>query len=403
MSESHSPLQAAWAAYQARMDQLRQDIEQTDRFRQNPEHRAQAYHCLIEAQAIAYNLVMAPRQSQPRIYTHTALNTLLFSLGQNSGFCRYGFAMLDGRCSYRISGRLGGIKPLLAQLISPMLGDRRSVTRGNYELNRMADASGCFRITLSADAAKAPDIVLDRDSAFNLLFLRRWFADWDDDMGEMQIQIIDPPAVLPAEDEAGFIERLRVAADYASYLIREFTIGLYDLYLNLAGQQRGVMAYIGGESISNDLLGSPSTFYGLAVADCGPDQALIIEGVPPRSDFWSFQLGSVWSRPLDFVNAQTEINMQSVSIDTDGRYRVVVAHDDPGFSNWLSTTGHSEFVIVMRNYNDVSPAATVPPSITRVRRSALCDALPLSSARCSAGERARHLQRRSEGYVRLYH
>ncbi len=403
MNTAKPELLAAWDNYHRTIEELRHEIERTPRFQNNPEHRAQAVHCLIEAQVMVYNTIIAPRQTQPRVFTHTSLNTLIYSLGQNSGFCRYGVLLLDGHYTYRLTGRVGDVKPMLFQVLSPMLGDPKSVTLGNYELNQFAKPDGSFDVMLSAEKREGCWIQLDANSKFNYVLLRRWFGDWFDDMGEMHIEILDPPAGLPDESEEALASRINVATGYMVYLTREFTIGLYELYLRLTGQKRGEFAYITGESISNDLLGSPSTCYGLAVADCDQDEALIIEGVPPVSDYWSFQLGSVWSKPLDFVNEQVDINMRSITTDPDGKYRIVISHRDPGIRNWLSTVGQREFVIVMRNYNEVGSPKIGAPTMRRIKLTDLSRHLPETTSNISFEQRSRDLARRRKGYELLHH
>src|SRR4029450_1330655 len=61
-------LKQAWDEYLATLDQMRVQMEATPRFQNTPEHRAKAYHTLMEMQAMAYNFAVAPRMSHPRVY-----------------------------------------------------------------------------------------------------------------------------------------------------------------------------------------------------------------------------------------------------------------------------------------------------------------------------------------------
>jgi len=63
-------LSAAWAEYHATLEEMRIRMESTPRFRQTPQHRAKAYHTLMEMQAMAYNFAVAPRMLNPRIFVN---------------------------------------------------------------------------------------------------------------------------------------------------------------------------------------------------------------------------------------------------------------------------------------------------------------------------------------------
>jgi hypothetical protein len=69
----------------------------------------------------------------------------------------------------------------------------------------------------------------------------------------------------------------------------------------------------------------------------------------------------------------------------------------------LSTVGQREFVIVMRNYNEVSSSKIKPPSVVTVKLSELEKYLPIWTKRTSPEERQRDLLRRRNGYELLYH
>ena len=82
-AESKSPiLKKAWDKFNASMEASREAIEATKNF-DDPAHRAQGYYCLMEAQAMAYNWVVAPRLNHPRIFTHTAWATYLYTIAGN--------------------------------------------------------------------------------------------------------------------------------------------------------------------------------------------------------------------------------------------------------------------------------------------------------------------------------
>lgn len=403
MNPAKPILEEAWDNYYKTLNELLAATQATPRFRERAEHRAQAYHAVFEAQAMAYSQVIAPRQNQPRIYTHTAYNTYILSLGQIASDCRYSCMMLNGKQTYRLTGKIGDTKPTLVQVQSPMLGDANSKTIRNYNLNDLTtEGNPYFEVILSADEREGNWIPLEAGSGFNFVIIRRWFGDWYDDMGEMYIEMLDELEAYDESNEQAMAERINVATNYMAFLVKEFNINLYNMYIKTAGGRKNRFGYIGGEGIADSLIGSPSTYYGLAVADCATDEALIIEGTVPDSDYWGLQLGDVWSKPLDFMHYQTDINMQRVVIDSDGRYRVIVSHRDPGVPNWMNPLGRTEILIVMRNYIEVGKPRVEAPTVERVKFSQLHDYLPEETPTITPGQRKHDLQRRRRGFKRLY-
>ena len=62
----------------------------------------------------------------------------------------------------------------------------------------------------------------------------------------------------------------------------------------------------------------------------------------PDGAYWSFQVGDVWSRSLDFTSRQSSLNNIEALPNGDGKLRVVVSQQDTGLANWLDTCGRVE-------------------------------------------------------------
>jgi len=78
------------------------------------------------------------------------------------------------------------------------------------------------------------------------------------------------------------------------------------------------------------------------------DEAMIIETELPRARYWQIQLCDPWFETMDYANRQTSLNGRQAHVDSDGRFRCVVAHRDPGVPNWLDTSGHHEGMLQYR-------------------------------------------------------
>ena len=97
--------------------------------------------------------------------------------------------------------------------------------------------------------------------------------------------------------------------------------------------------------------------------------------------------------------------MSAMRIDTDGRFRCVLAHEDPGVPNWLDTTGLPEGFMALRWTYSNKPDELPTVKATRVPFDAIRAHLPADTRTVSAEERReqirlrqRHVQRRYRQY-----
>lgn len=80
----------------------------------------------------------------------------------------------------------------------------------------------------------------------------------------------------------------------------------------------------------------------------GPDDALVVEGQPPDSRYWSLVLMNRWMESLDAEHHQIILNNHQITLEPDGSFRIAVAHRDPGTANWLDTAGHQHGYVMFR-------------------------------------------------------
>jgi hypothetical protein len=108
--------------------------------------------------------------------------------------------------------------------------------------------------------------------------------------------------------------------------------------------------------------GDPDIAYYHSYWRLGPDEALIIEVTPPRCQHWNFQLGNHWMESLDYRYHRIHVNGHTATYAPDGSVRIVVAHQDPGVPNWITTAGHAGGTMLLRWIH----AESHPTPITRV-------------------------------------
>lgn len=393
-------LDAAWKHYEQAVADARAALLATPRFRDRPDHRAQAYAALAEAQAMAYNFAVGPRLDAPQVNTHSWFS-YFYTLGGTSPDFYYGTLFLDGKRTYKISGRFGDLKLILMQAFSHLMGDPRSKMLTNADFSTFdVEPDGSFAAIASANRHEGNWIPLDPGSDCNFFFIRRAIADWYGDRGRLDVEVLDGPIASSELDEEAMAHRIVLAGDFLRFLIVKWTIGIYDLYLARNGGKKNVLCVAAGESIASDLVGSPSTNYFWGVYEIGADEALIIDCEVPDAGYWALQAFDVWCRPYDFVHRQTDVNMSRAVIDGDGHYRAVVSLADPGVANWLDPAGRREGTITGRNYH--SRRMPSAPLTKVVKLAELRQHLPPDTQYVTADQRRQALEYRRRGYATMY-
>jgi hypothetical protein len=99
---------------------------------------------------------------------------------------------------------------------------------------------------------------------------------------------------------------------------------------------------------------------------------------------------------MDYLYRQVSYTPSRARADRDGKLRFVLAHDDPGYHNWLDTQGFELGNITYRNM----PGTTPTELRTRVvKRAALTQAMPVDAACVKPAERVAQLQARFHGIL----
>ena len=98
----------------------------------------------------------------------------------------------------------------------------------------------------------------------------------------------------------------------------------------------------------NSLFPTPDNEYVGGWYKLEEDEALVMEGRAPECRYWSVQLCSRWLESRDFSNRQIILNHSQVKLESDGSFRIVVAHRDLAEPNQLDTAGHREGGVIFR-------------------------------------------------------
>jgi hypothetical protein len=223
------------------------------------------------------------------------------------------------------------------------------------------------------------------------LQIRQYFADWErESPARFEIEQLGnegrPPAPLTP---ARMAEMLDDAGEWVDVTARFWTQWIDQMReAHDPAKLKPAIHFVGG---ADDI------FYGNDMYRLGPDEALVIESVPPDARYWQIQLCDVWFRTLDYATRQTSLNHAQAQLDGDGRFRCVIAHRDPGVANWLDTAGYEEGMI---QYRWIWSRSNPHPSLRRVHFDEIAGALPADTPRVTPDERRRTLAARQAHVAR---
>ena len=376
-----SSIEQAWRDYQDGIDRLRTRLLALDAAA-GEDGAAQAHRLLLEAQAVAYNLVIAPDPRHPRLLLHSVFAPGVYDwLLPNPDFV-YRYAFLDGGGRYRLTGSRGSSAFLDVQTIAGFFGDPNLKLLDSHPLDPFRRDDGTLDVQLSAtpSADGGAWIPLAPD-AINTVIVREAFNDWDGEApAALHIAAIDPP--LACDDDAATIARKLGAA----LRMTEFCIGTFGPefcadVIRRVGENR----FLHVDTSRDEDASNPGVAYVPAGYRLAPGEALVIAFELPRARYWSIHLADRWSRTTDYAGHQSSLNGAQACVDGDGRVRIVIATDDPGIANWLDPAGLLSGMMLLRWYG----AERAPvPEVTAVPLDRLWALLPAKTARITPEARS---------------
>ena len=79
-----------------------------------------------------------------------------------------------------------------------------------------------------------------------------------------------------------------------------------------------------------------------------PDQALVVESRWPECVYANVMFWNRFQQAPDYRYRSCSLNRRQMKADAEGRFRFVVAHEDPGVPNWIDTEGHATGMLYWR-------------------------------------------------------
>jgi hypothetical protein len=319
---------------------------------------AEGYRYLLEALHAALEIYLWNDPERPQF---VPLTSPTFKWGGDNSDAFYSYAPVRGDLEYRVQGRKGADTVYLAVCVYGGPDDGRWSTRIVSSLNDRdltLDADGQFEIVVSRTPPSDGRAWLALDDDAVAIVTRDYhveLAAGASSSWEITATPTAPPP--PPLTDAQLAARLRATASF----LREL---LAITPLPPPATPNSI----------DDVWKVPDVTYGWAARDAHyamgsfdlrPGDALVLEGRPPECAYWGVMLWNPFMQTFDYRYQRIGLNGAQAALEPDGSWRVVVAHDDPGVPNWLSTAGHERGVIFFRWFlasgTPATPTARVVP------------------------------------------
>ena len=390
-------LNEAWQKYLADVEEVRQMFLTEPMIRERPETEAAAITLLHQTIAISYNLVMAPKQDHPVFLLQNYLDPIVYLGHLPCPDFTYRIAFLNGARTWRIRGKRNTSHWIDLQLNRGWWGEPDGKCMANYDLDQFAiEPDGAFEIIASAERQAGNWIELDPTSGNNVLLIRQSNYDWEREV-MVELDVVpddDQPSAPMILNAAEVCRRLDLAGRMMKHCVKIWTAPASRRLLKYAPMNELVVRSGDGDRGAN-----PLAQYGQGLFELADDEALIIETAVPDAKYWSIQLGNWWWETLDYTHHKSSINGAQAAIDSDGRFRCVIAHSDPGVPNWLDPVGWRTGLIMLRWYRATTELAV---TTRKVPLSMLREHLPSDTPSMNPAQRATEIEARRRGSLRRY-
>jgi hypothetical protein len=301
----------------------------------------------------------------------------------------YTYTQIDGAGTYRIRGFRNTVRYVELTLNTGMLVDGTMKPVNSIDLDSLKlNPDTSFELILSPQrpvgytgnwVQTTPDM--------RSILVRSQSYDWlHEQGGVMGIERLDKPTLRPRPPAEETAKRLAAIAPLAQEIqassYRRVAQSLAkNLYNKVEGREYGGPGYV--------------KVYLEGLFDIADDEALVIETeVPKVCRYWSVILLDNHKGALDWVNHQSSLNGFQAKLDSDGKFRGVIALHDPGVPNWLDPGGHA-FGTMQIRWDKCSSAPA--PTFHKVKLKKLRDHLPKDTPVATAEAREMSLRDRRLG------
>ena len=303
--------------------------------------RAEGYRYLTRLTRLALEKYL--EHADPLAPTFYRLSHETAKIGCDNPDSFYQNAAIDGSCEYRLHGTRGTIPYLGIGAYHGHYGSNaRSGCSGYLEGSQIETGpGGSLEIILSAKPHPGNWIRLEPDSS--MLIVRQNYLDRSIEIAaDLKLERIGadgPPAPLSSTHLAS---GLRGAVAYVAGTANLFA----DWAEGFRKQPNQILEM--DPRVTGGAHGDPNIHFYMGWWELAPDEALVVEAMPPECQYWNFQLNNVWMESLDYRYLPVSTNKHTTRYRSDGSFRIVIAAENRGFANWMDTAGHRRGTMGLR-------------------------------------------------------
>jgi hypothetical protein len=373
--------------------------------------RADGFRFLTQNLGQAFDLFYETRDPKfPHIFTFC---TPFCKLGGDNADCIYQQAWVDGESQYKITGNKGtarffniavqGPKPEMPpgskkRPLHDPFGDVPEENIFGHQIETEWD--GSFELYIGGPK-RGPNWVPTTPGT-RKLFIRQYFDNFSEVPARMRIErlgMTDPRPVPTAQDME---KAIGLAGKFMTELMNDWPDWTYDFLTpykkeelnkfpaNPYGFKEGAYNPATDKKRGRSIEGMNW--------ELAPDEALIIEFDNPGT-FWMLTNMGMFMNSMDYLYRPISWTPSRTKVDSDNKIRFVMAHDDPGFHNWIDTSGFTRGNMTSRN---VMSELYINYRTRVVKRSKVDAAMPKDSARVTREERTKLMLERFHAIQKRY-
>jgi hypothetical protein len=398
-------LRSAWRLFCERL-QAAGDRVFKDYNPPTPLHRTDAFRFLTQNLGQAFDLGLETKDTRYPVLH--AFVTPFCKLGGDCADFVYQQAWIDGESVYKISGNRGTARFLNFTVQGPRpekqpgtdrpslsepFGDIPETNLFGPELETQWD--GGFELYIGGPR-RGPNW-LPTTPGSRKLFLRQGFDRWSELPARLRIERVGMTEPRPVPTPELMVQAMDWAGRFVTGLMNDWPDHPY----NYSG---GVVDGVNVNAFPPESKGDATSDRrrGRAAANMcwqlASDEALIIE-FNSHDGLWMMTNMGVFFNSMDYLYRPVSYTPSRTKVDGDGKIRLILCHDDPGYHNWMDTQQFERGNVTYRNL--MSEAQTV--FRTRlVKRSMLADVLPGDTAKVSPEQRVRQMRERFDGIRQRY-
>ena len=389
-------LRQAWSHFCARLDAAGELIFKDN----NPVsgvHRVDALRFLTQNLGQAFDLALETRDTRyPALHAFCGPSR---KLGGDCADFTYQQAWIDGSSTYRIVGERGsarflnitvqGARPNGPGVLHEPFGD---VPEANLAGDRLVvGADGAFDVFLGGPDREAN--WLPTTAGSRKVFIRQGFDSWDEQPARLRIERVDMASPRPLPSTGQMLEAISWAGDFVTGLMHDWPEFPF-IYGGVDAEHPNRFPVVDASG-ADAKRGRAATNMHWQLAG---DEALIVE-FDVHDGLWMLTNMGVFFNSMDYLYRPVSYTPSRTEVDSDGKVRLILAHDDPGYHNWIDTQGFERGNLTYRHMLGGFPA-TLDTRV--VKHAALAAELPGDSATVTPQQRIAQMWARFNGIRRRY-